>query len=1248
MSADRNLLFGILAVQMDFVTRDQLIAGMNAWVLEKSKPLGKILHQQGSLVDGRRTLLEALVNEHLAQHNNDPQQSLAAVSSIKSVRQDLEQLADSDVAASLVHVSQQSEVDPFATRAATAGDATSSGTRFRILRPHAKGGLGQVSVALDAELHREVAFKEIKPEYAHRNDSRGRFLVEAEVTGGLEHPGIVPVYGLGTYADGRPYYAMRFIEGDTLDKAIREFHKQRHRSADPLEHDVAFRKLLGRFVDICNAVGYAHSRGVLHRDLKPGNVMLGQHGETLVVDWGLAKVQGVDDPENTGSNPLNLQFGSGTDNTLPGSAIGTPGYMSPEQANGQLDQLGPTTDIYSLGCILYTLLTGEVPVRESQFGEFLRRVTHGDFPTPREKKATIPKPLEAICLKAMSTDHNKRFHSCGQLSEPIEEYLAGRELTSALERERSAREQAEEQTRLAEQRQSDLERQLYYNKIYRVRGDLESGRLLQARQVMSTIPLGQRGWESRYLCRKLHGDQLTVCGVADQVNAVAFSPDGSRLASAASAISLNDNAGAIEVWDLMTGKRLSIFQGHSAAITCIAFSPTGQEVLSGSADHLAILWDTLTTRQIAVFKGHSSLLSDVAFSSDGKRILTASHDKKVKVWDLSTRQELVNISGNASIVTCAAFSSDGQRVVSGSWDGLKVWDAKTGVELLDLDGHAGRVSDVTFSPDDTEILAGGRDKTVQVWNAVTGKISLNLIGHTTAVHSVDWCPDGQDIVSAGWDGTIKVWNTQTGDCLSTQAHGSPIHCVRFSPDGRRIASGGKGKTVAIRGKAPRHHTSALTNRRKPVDSLSISSDSRLVASGHRDGVIKIWDPVTENNLCVLHNSNGRVSSVDFDLSGERIVAASWDGNANIWDLETKSICFTLQGHTDSVLSVVYSNDNQKIISAGADHTVRVWDATTGEELNTLRGHSRAVNSVGCSRDSTSIVSGGIDGLIKIWDANTGEAVKDLNGHSNGVNAVAFDPTGRIVASAGRDKVITIWDVVTGREMTSLRGHSGIIHSVAFSPDGLRIVSGCSDKTIRIWDATTGFEIFSLHEHLRWVSSVLFSPDGRWIISASADGSVRFWDSYTITEEQTLAGQCNSPEKETSITDGRYTRCELEDGGQVCWNTSAGGFILNEVLPDDMHRHIGHYKVVNEAGEMRLIRTNPGYDPWAEDTARRAVWDPIYHEQDAADAEKREDWFAARFHLRWLVKHDPENMDFRDRLATADANYVPPLFPTVAE
>jgi serine/threonine-protein kinase len=308
----------------------------------------------------------------------------------------------------------------------TWSDADLANLRYRILRLHAKGGLGQVFIARDEELNREVALKEIQGKHAHHDESRIRFLIEAEVTGGLEHPGIVPVYGLGRYPDGRPFYAMRFIRGVSLRETIKAFHRaDREPGRDPGQRALELRKLLGQLVDVCNAVAYAHSRGVLHRDLKPENIMLGDFGETLVVDWGLAKFQDVPEGARAGSGNLLRPLSAGSSSrTLYGSAVGTPQYMSPEQAAGELDRLGPPSDVYALGAILYTVLTGEPPYVGRELAPLLYKVSQGDFRPPREVNRRVDPALNAVCLKAMARKPEDRYPTASALAEDLEHWMA--------------------------------------------------------------------------------------------------------------------------------------------------------------------------------------------------------------------------------------------------------------------------------------------------------------------------------------------------------------------------------------------------------------------------------------------------------------------------------------------------------------------------------------------------------------------------------------------------------------------------------------------------------------------------------------------------------------------------------------------------------------------------------------------------------------------------------------------------------
>ena len=430
--ADHHLLFGMIALQVGLIDQAELVAAFQAWARDKTRPLSDHLSERGSLDAEGRAAVEAMAALHVRKHGDDVEQSLAAIKAGRAAREQLAALCDPDLTVTLARfASDSSERHAGRTTSDTIGNATSNGQRFQILRPHAKGGLGTVFVALDAELHREVALKRILDSHADDPASRHRFLMEAEITSGLEHPGIVPVYGLGTGSDGRPYYAMRFIRGESLKEAIDRFHKDEGLKKESGRRSLELRKLLRRFIDVCNAIDYAHSRGVLHRDLKPSNVVLGTHGETLVVDWGLAKPLGRVDPgSRLDERTLVPNAASGSSETLPGSVLGTPGYMCPEQARGDLDRLAPRSDAYSLGATLYCLLTGQPPFEGDDVEQVIHKVKWGEFAGPRQINRWIDPALEAVCLKAMAFMPENRYQTVRALADDIERWTAGQPVTA--------------------------------------------------------------------------------------------------------------------------------------------------------------------------------------------------------------------------------------------------------------------------------------------------------------------------------------------------------------------------------------------------------------------------------------------------------------------------------------------------------------------------------------------------------------------------------------------------------------------------------------------------------------------------------------------------------------------------------------------------------------------------------------------------------------------------------------------------
>lgn len=422
---DRNLLFGVIALQMDFVSRDALIAGMTAWATtDKTRSLGSVLVSQGNLTEQDRLLIEPIVDRHVEIHGGDASLSLNSISDGPTTRELLDAVARANIADSPCNSKDTAPIEGGLSTVEYHLPVRRAG-RFHVLRRHKAGGLGQVAIARDEELGREVALKEIKDQVADDPILRARFVVEAEINGNLAHPSIVPVYGKGEHANGRPYYAMQFVHGQTLEDAIKDFHDA-SKSLSPTERSLRLRDLINRFLAVCNAIEYAHARGVLHRDLKPSNVMCGRYGETFLIDWGLAKATGKRDPSSgrvAAEMTLLPASADTSDPTQHGMRIGTPRYMSPEACSGEVDRMGPQTDVYGLGATLYALLTGNPPI-DGPLGEVYAKILRGEIIRPRQVKPKVDKALDAICMKALCLISKNRYSSAADLAKDLERWLA--------------------------------------------------------------------------------------------------------------------------------------------------------------------------------------------------------------------------------------------------------------------------------------------------------------------------------------------------------------------------------------------------------------------------------------------------------------------------------------------------------------------------------------------------------------------------------------------------------------------------------------------------------------------------------------------------------------------------------------------------------------------------------------------------------------------------------------------------------
>jgi WD40 repeat protein/tRNA A-37 threonylcarbamoyl transferase component Bud32 len=1055
--ADRNLLFGILAVQMNFVARDALIAAMHAWVLERSKPLGRILVEQQALSPSRQSLLEQLVNEHLAAHDGNAEKSLAAVGGVGPIRDDLQHITDPELHATLDRIVANRETtapDSEATMSYGVDPAPTAGSRFCILRPHAKGGLGQISVALDAELNREVALKELRPERADDPDSRARFLLEAEITGRLEHPGVVPVHGLGCDAQGRPFYAMRFVKGQSLKEAIDRFHAaEKSDGSDPRQWNLALRQLLNRFVAVCNVMAYAHSRGVIHRDLKPANILLGPYGETLVVDWGLAKVVGRgEDAAKACAVEFTLQPASSSSETLPGTALGTPAYMSPEQAEGRLERVGPLSDVYSLGATLYCLLTGKPPIEETDVGEALRRVQWGEFPPPRAVRPSIPPGLEAIGLKAMALEPEERYPSAPALADEIEHWLADEpvsvyrepitvRLTRWGRRHRTLatsmgvllittvvglaiaamfihREQlrtdekrieaelnlveTKRQRKIAEVQAEDLRRRDYINRVNLAHGEVLDDNIARAEDLLEGCPADLRGWEWDYVRRLSHLERFTYRGHFENVRCLAISPDGKWVASGAGIPwdrSLESDRGEIRLWNVDTGQQRHFLGDLSGTVQSVAISPDGQLVAAGGGFYAP---------KIGGWLG---------------------------VWNAISGKLVWSRTVSGTTVMSLAFPLENQflAVGCGLYSGLEqtcyvqLHHVTTGAPIGNAFGKlVGGISAVAFHPNGHRLALAGFER-VEIWDVKTRALVKAMPGHTKRVYCVAFHPDGKKLASGGWDNTIKLWDLDTGAELRTiQGHKGFVNQLAFSPDGAQLAAGDEGKGV------------------------------------------RLWDPATGRELAAFHGHAHFVNGLAFHPDGRRILSGGLDGTIKVWDTVT-SRPIVCRGQASFVQSVEFREDGRHVVSTGMNATQSlptptVWNLDTGEEDRTTPPPERAGSHIHpdleapgpsqsrLSPDGTLLAE--VKGLdVQVRRTASGAVAFTLKGHTWDIWDVVFSPDGTRIATASTDRTIKLWDAATGLEVLTLLGHTHGVLCVAFSRDGKRLASGGMDATARAWDAT---------------------------------------------------------------------------------------------------------------------------------------------------------------------------------------------------
>lgn len=973
--------------------------------------------------------------------------------------------------------------------------------RYTIRGLKGMGGQARVLVAIDSRLGREVALKEMLPLEGPETSGQvkstqglrlSRFLREARLTGALEHPNIVPVHEVGRREDGTFFYTMRLVHGQTLAVKLARCKNLRERL-----------ELLGPFWDICNAMAFSHRRGVVHRDLKPENVMVGEFGETVVLDWGIAKVKGQADARAADLERVLQALGDtgAQEQTAAGVAVGTPVAMSPEQARGRVDEIDERSDVWALGVMLYEILTGKKPFEGTNARETLKKIVGEELAPVRARCREAPAELAAIAEKALQKDPARRYPDAASMAEDVKAFMTGGRvrahaysswdlLRRFIARNRAAvaaasvallaviaalvfiffayrdESRAREREHLERLRAHYHLAQAFTQQASRLADEkkLLSARILAAAALIENPAIekgrafdegfekllpqsGRLGVEASSLIyrtgHRLVSGLLGTVPLGEAAASVAFSPDGRRILAA-------DLGGEIGVYRAQDGQEEFRVRAHQGAVGMAVFAPGGTIFASAGRDGTIHLWSLGRREPLRTIRANERFVS-LAFSPDGRAIAAGGESGRLWVFDTATGAEMWQ-GTHQNQVWGLQFSPDGTLLASGSWDkDVVLWDAQDGARRATLSGHTDSVNRIAFSPDGRRLASAAYDKTVRIWSIPEGKLLGVLEGHADAVYQAAWARDGHMLATASMDGSTSLYDAAT-----------------FKPLFRLDVS------------------------RHSVNSAALSPDGTLLATGGFDRRLRIWGLAGDDGLKRLRHPDW-VYGVRFSRDGTRIATASWDRTARLWEWPSLRLLRTFSGHGDGLYSVDISPDGKRLLTAGFDKTARLWEAESGREIRVLDRHNDALYAARFSPDGKLVATAGKDHVVRLWDGESGDFLYSFDEPTQPIHQLSFSPDGQRLACGCQDRKTRIFDLSQKKLIAELEGHDDWISGVAYSPDGKYLATAGKDARIVLWDAASLRPLRTLLGHRQWINRVAFSPDGRYLASAGDDSLCFVWE-----------------------------------------------------------------------------------------------------------------------------------------------------------